>query len=119
MVVEHVGIHENLKTGLWPECASTTTKLENIVVNPHEEKCAHENFYGKIPDYTKYSRTLGEMGVVRSIATIKAKMVCLGKTYMFLGYVKHHLGGTYCILNICTKRIILIHDVIWLNKTYG
>ena len=43
----HLGMHENLKTGLWPECASTATKTENIMVNPHEEKCAQEKFYGK------------------------------------------------------------------------
>ena len=44
------------------------------MVNPHEEKSAHEKFYGKIPDYTKYLRTFGEMGVVRSIATVKVKL---------------------------------------------
>ena len=41
------------------------------MVNPHEEKFAHEKFYGKNPDYAKYLRNFGEMGVVRSIATLK------------------------------------------------
>ena len=71
VMMAQAGKYENLKTGLWPKCAATATKLENIMVNPHEEKCAHEKFYGKIPYYAKYSRTLGEMGVVRNIATIK------------------------------------------------
>ena len=66
-----VVLHKNLKTGLWTECAATTTKPENIVINPHEEKCTHEKFYGKISDYAKYLRTFGEKGVVRSIATVK------------------------------------------------
>ena len=67
----HAGLHENPKTGPWPKYAATVTKLGNIMVNPHEEKCAHEKFYGKIPDYKKYLRTLEEMGVVRSIHTAK------------------------------------------------
>ena len=34
----HMGLHENLKTYLWSECAATAIKLENIMVNPHKEK---------------------------------------------------------------------------------
>ena len=41
----HTGLHENLKTGLWPKCAATSSKLENIMVNTHKEKCAHKKFY--------------------------------------------------------------------------
>ena len=38
VMMTQAGLHENLKTGLWPECAATTTKLKNILVNPHKEK---------------------------------------------------------------------------------
>ena len=31
-------LHENLNTGLWYKYTVTTTKIENIMVNPHEEK---------------------------------------------------------------------------------
>ena len=58
-MMAHVGIQENLKNGLWPEWGATATKLENIMVNPDEEKCAHEKLYGEIPDYTKYLRNFG------------------------------------------------------------
>ena len=51
----HVGLHENLRTGLWLKCAETATKLENIMVNPHEEECAYKKFCRKIPDYQKHS----------------------------------------------------------------
>ena len=67
-------IHGNLKTGLWLECAATAKNLENVMLNPHEEKCAHDKFYGRIPDYAKYLKALGEMGVVRSISAVKAKL---------------------------------------------
>ena len=46
-MMAHTKIHENIKTSLCKKCAATATKLENIMVNPHEEKCFHERFYGK------------------------------------------------------------------------
>ena len=49
-MMAHTGLNENLKTGLWPECAATKEKLEKIMVNLHEHKCAYEKFYGKMPD---------------------------------------------------------------------
>ena len=73
-MMAHVGLHKNLKTGLWPKCAKTVTKLENIMVNPQKEKCAHNKFYGEILDYKKYLRNFGEMGVVHSIDTVKSKL---------------------------------------------
>ena len=39
VMMVHAELHENLKTGIWPECASTVTKLEIIMVKPHKEKC--------------------------------------------------------------------------------
>ena len=42
-----VRLHEKLKAGIWPKCTATVTKLENIMLNPHEDKCAHEKFYEK------------------------------------------------------------------------
>ena len=115
----YTGLHENLKTGIWPKCAATATKIENIAVNPHKEKFAHEKFYKKMPDYKKYFRTFGEMVVVRSIATVKAKLEDLVNMCMFLGYAQYYTVGTSHMLNIRTKYIILSHDVIFSNKTYG
>ena len=40
VMMDHVGLYEKLRTGLYPKSVSTATKLENIMVNPHEEKCA-------------------------------------------------------------------------------
>ena len=119
VMMAHAGLHENLNTGLCSKCTATTTKSENIMVKPHEEKCAHKNFYEKIREYAKYLRNFGEMGFVRSIATVKEKPENLGKTCMFLDYAKNHTGGKYRMLNLRSKRILLSHDVIWINKTQG
>ena len=59
------------------------------------------------------------MGVILSIATLKAKLEDQVKTCMFLGYDQNHTSGTYRMLNLCTKFIKLSRDGIWLHKTYG
>ena len=41
---------------------------------PTQRKCSHENFYGKMTYYAQYLSTLGSIGVVRIIATIKSKV---------------------------------------------
>ena len=58
-MMEHMVLHENINTGLFTKCAATANKLENIMINSHEEKCAHEKLYVKIPVYAKYLRTFG------------------------------------------------------------
>ena len=55
----HVGLHENPKTVIWPEFAATGTKIEKLMVNLHEEKCAYKKFYGNMLDHTKYLKTSG------------------------------------------------------------
>ena len=92
------------------------TKLDNIMVNPDEEKCAHEHFYRKMTDYTKYLCTLVEMGVVRSIATVNEKLEDQGMDCMLLVYAQINTGGTHRTLNLRTKLIILRCEIIWLEK---
>ena len=55
-ILTHAGLYQKLKTGPWTKCVET---VENIMVSPHKEKCTHENFYRKIPDYAKYLRSFG------------------------------------------------------------
>ena len=66
-MIVHAGLSGNLKPDICPECSSNMTKLENIMANSHEEKCAHENFYEKVLDYENHLRNFGKMGVVCSI----------------------------------------------------
>ena len=73
-MIAHTGIHENLNTSIWTDCVATATKFENSMVNPHKEKCSHEKFFGKIKDYAKYLLDSVEMGVLRTIATVKSTL---------------------------------------------
>ena len=56
-MMAHMGLYYNPKTGLWTEFTETANTLENIMLNMYKEKCAFEKFYGKMPDYAKYSKT--------------------------------------------------------------
>ena len=38
---------------------------------------------------------------------------------MFLGYETNHIGSTYGMLNLCTKRIVLSREIIKLNKNHS
>ena len=87
------------------------------MVKPNKEKCAYKMFYGKITDCAKHLRTFGEIGVVRSITRIKYKLDNQVMMCKFLGYAPNNTGGTYRILNLRTKCIVLRRDIIWLNKT--
>ena len=92
-MMDHTGIHENLKTRLQPEQMTTMTKPENIMVKPNEENCAYKKFYGQISEYTKKSRNFGKMGVVHSIVNVNLEY--LGITCILLGYSQNHTTGTY------------------------
>ena len=35
--MDHMGLQEILKTGIWPKCAATTTGLENTILNLQED----------------------------------------------------------------------------------
>ena len=59
-------------------------------------------------DYAKYLNTLSEMGVLRSIFSVKSKLEDQEMTFMFLGYTQNSMGGTYHMLNIRTECIIQI-----------
>ena len=118
-MMAHAELYEKLKIGLWTKYVATVTKLENIMVNLHEEKCAYNKFYGQMIDYKKHSKTLGWMVFVHSIVNIKYKLYGQGITCMLLGYSQSNTGGTHRTLNLRARHIILSRNFIWLNKTYG
>ena len=73
----------------------------------------------KIPYYARNLSTLGEMVVVRSISIVTLNLKYWVMAFMFLGYAQNNIGGTYHMLNLSMKLIVLIHDKIRMNKTYS
>ena len=59
------------------------------------------------------------MVVVISIYIIKYNPEDLLMLCMLLDYAQNHTDSTYFVLNISIKHIVLSHDAIWTNKTYG
>ena len=57
-MMEHAELNEKLKTVLWPKCAATATKLENIMVNPPKEN-AHMR-----SSLEKYQTTHNNQGIL-------------------------------------------------------
>ena len=53
LTMVHVGLHYNLKAGLRTEYMTTATKIEDFMVNTHEQKFAYDKLYIKITDYSK------------------------------------------------------------------
>ena len=42
-MIVNSGRHENLKTDLCPKFVAATTEIENIIINPHEEKYVYKS----------------------------------------------------------------------------
>ena len=47
-MIEHVELHENFKTGIWPEFTATNAKLENVMVRPHKDKFSYDRFMARL-----------------------------------------------------------------------
>jgi len=58
---------------LWAECASTATKLENLICDKAANKSSYYNYFGKHPEYSQHLRTFGEMGIVAKHSNKKIK----------------------------------------------
>ena len=105
---------------IWAEAAATATKLENIIVDKKEDKCPYYQIYGKMPDYSKYLRTFGEVSIVplKTGNQMKAKLDDRGTACIFVGYARKHAENVYRMLNVKTNAVIVTRDVNWLNKIW-
>ena len=58
------------------------------------------------------------MGVVKSF--VNGNMIDnRGFLAMFVGYPKDHAEGTYLMINLKTRRVVIGRTVDWLNESYG
>ena len=69
-----------------------------------------------MPKFTRYLRTWGEAGTVKSGKD--GKLGNCGITIMMVGCANHHGGNVYRILNLETGRITETRDIIWLFCMY-
>ena len=94
-------LYENLKTGLWPKCGATATKLENRNAILRQIL----KYFSRYGSCTHYCYRKIKSGISSNDVHVPRLL-------------KTHTGDAYRMLNLHTKHIVLIGDIIWMNKTY-
>jgi hypothetical protein len=65
------GVKDQLRSGVWTECAMTLTFLSNVTSIKNKEVCAYELLFGCKPKVPKNLRSLGKIDVVTTRANPK------------------------------------------------
>jgi hypothetical protein len=117
-MLNSVGVKDQLRSGVWAECAMTVTFLSNVTSIKNKEVCPHELLFGCKSKLPTSLRSFGEIGVVTTKANIQSKLKNRGTPCMLVGYSVHHANDVYRMLNLDTKRIIQSRNIIWLNEAY-
>ena len=113
------GLNKRLRKYLWAECASTATRLQNSIIKKQGERSSYEEYYGKKNKILNHLRIFGEAGAVKNNKKkLHSKLENRGIVCLFIGYDANHPEDTYRMLNLETKKLIIIRDVKWLKKMY-
>jgi hypothetical protein len=112
------GLKDQLKSGVWAECALTDTFLSNTTSIKNQEICPYQLLYGCKPRLPASLRSFGEIGIVTTKDKIQGKLNNRGTPCMFVGYSLHHAQDVYRMLNIETEMIINSRNIIWLNEMH-
>jgi len=113
------GISDDLRHGLWAECASTACFYENRIINKEKFRSPLQLMFKQSLKGLNNLRPFGDMYVVTTKNKIQGKLSDKGTTGIFVGYPKNHADDVYRIFNTITKKIIKSRDVLWLNMKYG
>ena len=112
------GLKDDLRSGVWAECARTVTFLHNITSLKTKEVCPYELLFKTKPKLAEKLKSFGEIGVVTTKDDIQGKLKNRGTFCMFVGYSVDHANDVYRMLNLETKRIVNSRDIKWLNQYY-
>jgi Reverse transcriptase (RNA-dependent DNA polymerase) len=111
-------LKDQLRSGVWAECALTVTFPSNITSIKNQEICPYQLLYGCKPRLPASLRSFGEIGIVTTKDKIQGKLNNRGTPCMFVGYTLHHAHDVYRMLKIETAMIINSQDIIWLNEMH-
>ena len=62
-MMNYAGFTVKKRQEMWCEAAQTAMMLDNVMVQETDGKPPHTKFYGEDPQYAKYLRTFGEIGM--------------------------------------------------------
>jgi len=117
-MLNDAGLEEEIRSGVWSECANTVTFLSNITSLKGQDKCPYQLLFGSTPKLPPNLKPFGEMGVVATKSDLQGKLTNRGTTCMFVGYSVNHSNDVYRMLNLDSKRIIHSRDIIWLESNF-
>jgi hypothetical protein len=105
-MLSSAGFTEDLRSGVWAECAMTVTFLSNITSIKNKTICPHQLLFGSKPRLPKSLRSFGEIYIVTTKSDIQRKLTNKGTPCMFMGYSVNHAHDVYRMLNIEMKYVI-------------
>jgi hypothetical protein len=89
------GFPQELREKLLAECASTATRLSNII-SKKNGKSAYFEYYGEEPGYSNKLRLFGEIGTKLSkLYGLPDKLSNKGSHCMLVGFTEDHPQDTY------------------------
>ena len=94
-MLSSAGLEEEIRSGVWSECANTVTFLSNITSLKGQDKCPYQLLFGSTPKLPPNLKSFGEMGVVTTKSDIQGKLTNRGTTCMFVGYSVNHSNDVY------------------------
>jgi hypothetical protein len=65
--MDSVGLPDELRKGLWEECAKTATMMENMIITTNKPVSISQ-FFEKEPPYARSLKTFGDIGVMANHA---------------------------------------------------
>jgi hypothetical protein len=117
-MLNNAGVKDQLRSGVWAECAMTVTFLSNVTSIKNKEVCPYGLLFGCKSKLPTSLRSFGKIGVATTKANIQSKLKNRGTPCMLVGYSVYHANDVYRMLNLDTKSIIQSRDIIWLIEAY-
>jgi hypothetical protein len=112
------GVTQDLKGKIWAECASTDTKLSNLI-SRKDGKSSCMSFYGSESKIAQNLKIFGEIGVKLSkLYGLPEKLANKGNFCLMVGYPEDHPPDTYRVLDLKTENVMLTRNVRWTGKTF-
>jgi hypothetical protein len=115
-MMNNSGVEKDFRNKLWVECASTATKLSNLIVRT-KEGSPYELFHGKKPKFGRNLRIFGEIGIKITRAQVHhEKLNNKVNECIFVGYEDTHPQDAYRIFDLKNKTIMITRNVRWLGR---
>jgi len=109
------GFDEKKSHLFWTEATNTVTHSENITIRKGMTCTPHYLFYGSDAPYTQHLQIFGKLAIVK-VLNLTNKLCNKGMKAIFVGYTENHAGNVYRFINPSTNKIVLSHDVKWLER---